>query len=81
MTCINTKHPEFLTLLKDTGLRPFQLELKVVAWQMANDTDVFPTPQQLGINYTFKLFDSLDKVQRNKFDKTKLQGWLNDLSK
>ncbi len=51
MTCINTKHPAFLALLKDTGLRPFQLELRVVAWQMANDTDVFPTKEQLGISY------------------------------
>jgi len=43
MNCINKSHPSYLALLKDTGLRPFQLELKVVAWQIANDTDEFPT--------------------------------------
>lgn len=43
MNCINKSHPSYKKLLEETGLRPFQLELKVVAWQMANDTDEFPT--------------------------------------
>lgn len=43
MNCINKSHPDFVKLQKETGLRPFQLELKVVAWQMVNNTDMFPT--------------------------------------
>lgn len=33
------------------------------------------------IEYTLKIIDGLNKIQRNKFDKSKLQGWLNDLRK
>jgi hypothetical protein len=33
------------------------------------------------VDYTLKLIPALQKIQRNKFDIQKLQGWLNDLQK
>lgn len=33
------------------------------------------------INYTLKIIDALNKIPRNKFESSKLQGWLNDLQK
>lgn len=37
-------------------------------------------PEQ-NVNYLFKIVNALDKINRNKFESSKLQGWLNDLQK
>jgi hypothetical protein len=33
------------------------------------------------VDYSLRVVDALSKVSRNKYDPTKLQGWLNDLAK
>jgi hypothetical protein len=33
------------------------------------------------VDYNLKLVNALQKIQRNKFEQSKLQGWLNDLQK
>lgn len=47
MTCINTSHEEFKSLLKETGKSSLELELDVAAWQQTQNSDLFPTAQEL----------------------------------
>ena len=47
MTCINTSHQEFQSLLKETGKSSLELELDVAAWQQTQNSDLFPTAQEL----------------------------------
>ena len=49
-------------------------------WSVNDEGDVEPLYQQR-INYTFRVIDALQKLQRGKFETSKLQGWINDLQK
>jgi len=71
--CVNINSNEFKTLLKDTGLDSFSLELKVKSWQISNGIDAFPTAKEVlsnssqsGIGYNLKatslIMNNLDKV-------------------
>ncbi len=88
--CINKSHPEFKQLLLDTDINPFILAAKVGIWMEQNNTEDFPTIEQLNIlkgkdtpriAAHLKIIDVLPTLQRNVFSKDKIQGWLNDLQK
>lgn len=49
-TCINTKSPEFLKLVRDSGLSPMLLSAKVALWMDKNNTNEFPTLNQIGVS-------------------------------
>jgi len=42
---------------------------------------LYPGINEAAISYTLKLIKGLQNIQRNKFEFSKLQGWLNDLQK
>ena len=56
--CVNVNSNEFKSLLKETGLDSFSLELKIKSWQINNGLDNFPTIYDLedtnSISYNFK---------------------------
>jgi len=45
--CVNINHPEFKELLNQSELDPISLAADVSIWQDRNDTDLFPTLNQL----------------------------------
>lgn len=47
MKCINRNHEDFKSLLKETGKSSLELELDVAAWQQTQNSDLFPTAQEL----------------------------------
>ena len=47
MKCINISHPSFVKLLQESNIPSFELEITVSDWQEQNDTDDFPTLEQL----------------------------------
>ena len=47
--CINTKHPEFIELAKQVNMNPLVLKSKIGVWQEKNNSDDFPTLEELGI--------------------------------
>ena len=47
--CINKSHPEFKQLLLDTEVNPFIVAAKVGIWMEQNNTELFPTIDQLSI--------------------------------
>ena len=46
--CINTKHPEFIKLAKQVNMNPLILKSKIGVWQEKNNSDDFPTLEELG---------------------------------
>ena len=82
--CVNINHPDFLGLVDETGMHPAVLSAKMGVWMEQNNTDEWPNVDQLNkdsVNYVLKIVDSLSKLNRSKFESSKLQGWLNDLQK
>jgi hypothetical protein len=49
--CINTKHPEFIKLAEQANINPLILKSKVGVWQEKNNSDDFPTLQELGLGH------------------------------
>jgi len=47
--CINTKHPEFIKLAEQANINPLILKSKVGVWQEKNNSDDFPTLEELRI--------------------------------
>lgn len=45
--CVNINHPEFKELLNQSELDPISLAADISIWQDRNDTDLFPTLNQL----------------------------------
>lgn len=45
--CVNINHPEFKELLEQSGVDPISLAVDISIWQDRNDTDLFPTLNQL----------------------------------
>lgn len=50
MYCINTSHPQYKALLKDTGLHPDILKAQISLWMQKNNADTFPTVLELGLS-------------------------------
>jgi len=50
MYCINTSHPQYKALLKDTGLHPDILKAQISLWMEKNNADTFPTVLELGLS-------------------------------
>lgn len=47
--CINISHKDFQELVRQSNINPLILKSKVGVWQEANNSDEFPTIEQLGI--------------------------------
>lgn len=45
--CLNKTSPEYKKLLAESGFSDFKLHLKIKDWQAKNNTDAFPTIEQL----------------------------------
>lgn len=45
--CININHPEFKKLVEESKMNPLVLKSKVGVWQEKNDTDEFPSMEEL----------------------------------
>jgi hypothetical protein len=87
--CVNINHPDFKRLAIQSNLNPHILSAKIGVWMEENNTDEFPTLNDLGIpeysdtpviNYTFKAIDILlsDRAKQ-VFDKGNKNNW--DLNK
>lgn len=50
MYCINTSHPQYKALLKETGLHPDILKADISLWMEKNNADAFPTVLELGLS-------------------------------
>ena len=62
--CVNINHPEFKELLNQSTLDPISLAADVSIWQDRNDTDLFPTLEQLvppveKVEYRFAAVDKI----------------------
>lgn len=88
--CINKSHPEFKELLLDTDINPFILAAKVGVWMDTNNSEDFPSIDQLNLKKSLddsrvlaqlKIIDILPKLNRGVLKKGKEQGWINDLQK
>jgi hypothetical protein len=84
MNCILKTSKEFKSLLKETNLHPFVLEVKIAKWQEINGVDNYPTVEDIykstDINQTLKAVDILQSDKAKQvFDKGKKVGW--DLNK
>ena len=75
MKCINKSHPDYIALLENSPYPIPLLDAKISIWQDQNDTDEFPTLEQLAqpvgdskIRYAFKtstaIINKLDKVKQ-----------------
>ena len=51
--CVNINHPDFLRLVDETGMHPAVLSAKMGVWMEQNNTDNWPTLEQLNINKPF----------------------------
>lgn len=64
--CININHPEFKELVKQTNLDPLRLSTKMGLWMEKNNTDAWPTLEQLGIysnkSLTYRLTSFLNNL-------------------
>ena len=49
--------------------------------EQGDQLKLFQLQPEQNVNYILKIVNALDKVNRNKFETSKLQGWLNDLQK
>lgn len=47
MKCVNRNHPEFLKLIKEAGLNEIEGAILIGKWQDENNTDSFPSVQDL----------------------------------
>ena len=47
--CVNKSHPEFKELLLETNINPFVLAAKVGIWMETNNTEDFPTLENLDL--------------------------------
>ena len=65
MTCINTSNPEFQKLVADSEFSEFEIEMMVVGWQSENNTDEFPTLDDLELGGE----QSLPKLDQNIKDR------------
>ena len=61
--CINTKHPEFIELAKQANMNPLVLKSKIGVWQERNNSDEFPTLEEIlnpnEANYQLKIVNAL----------------------
>lgn len=62
--CVNINHPEFKELLEQSGVDPISLAADISIWQDRNDTDLFPTLEQLvppveKVEYRFAAVDKI----------------------
>ena len=75
MKCINKSHPEYISLLENNPYPVPLLDAKISIWQDQNNTDEFPTLEQLAqpvgdskVRYSFKtttaIINKLDKVKQ-----------------
>jgi len=62
--CVNINHPEFKELLSQSAIDPISLAADISIWQDKNDTDLFPTLEQLvppveKVEYRFAAVDKI----------------------
>jgi hypothetical protein len=91
MSCININHPEFIALKEKSKLDILELELKINKFQKENNTDEFPSIEDLKsattgtanlaeVNYALKAVSILQSDKAKQvFDKGKKSNW--DLNK
>jgi hypothetical protein len=76
--CINISHPEFKELVRQSNINPLILKSKVGVWQEKNNTDKFPTLEQLGVraNINVGRINSKQDIEGFKEfdDKSKIKG-------
>jgi hypothetical protein len=60
--CINISHPEFKELVRQSNINPLILKSKVGVWQEKNNTDKFPTLEELGIGQETPIADIKEGV-------------------
>jgi len=60
--CINTKHPEFIELAKQANMNPLVLKSKIGVWQEKNNSDDFPTLEELRIGQEAPIADIKEGV-------------------
>jgi ABC-type uncharacterized transport system substrate-binding protein len=73
MSCINHNHPEFEFLLNESGLSKLELELTIDEFQSKNNTDEFPSIEDLNKSSTKvgveELFDENPELANQVYSK------------
>ena len=70
MFCVNTSHPQFKVLLEQTGLHPDLLKAEVSIWMDQNNSDSFPTMEELQLSQMTASERAMDPMAEwlNEFD-------------
>ena len=66
MNCINTKHPEFVKLVEETGIPSMVLEFVIKDWQGKNTDKVFPNTKEAMVEYKLWNNKSQPTIQTSK---------------
>ena len=69
MNCINIKSPEFIKLLEDSNMSSFELEIYISSWQDSNNTDEFPSVNQVKRFGEIQYQKQTASTQNQPFDK------------
>jgi len=75
MKCVNKRHPEFIKLSKQSAFHPELLAAKISIWQDQNNTDEFPTLNQVDDNIQYQ-----NLSPTNSFDRMASEQTIRDLS-
>lgn len=78
--CINTSHPDFIRLEKESGMDSFVLEVAVSDWQSIRNTDEFPSLKDITapnqVQYVLKAVDILSSDKAKQvFEKGRKNSW------
>jgi hypothetical protein len=68
MKCINIRHPDFIKLLEITGKTSFELELDIASFQNSENSDLFPTAQELYPNESLNQPEILFGLETNDLE-------------
>jgi hypothetical protein len=65
MNCININHPEYKSLVKETGMNEEILKAKISLWQDIHGNDKFPTANYFALE---ELFDSNPELANQVYE-------------
>lgn len=82
MFCVNTSHPQFKVLLEQTGLHPDLLKAEISIWMDQNNSDSFPTAEELQLAQMTATERAMDPMVEwlSEFDTLEEPNFENDLS-
>ena len=65
--CINKNHPDFLELVDQLGIDPMILSAKMGVWMENNNSDEWPTLEQLGLIDNYNNIINVTHLDNNEW--------------